>query len=150
MANLLPLRHVVVALTLAFASNGGADEAPRPWPSPSESKCDLRAADLYGQPPTRVTGKIPAPKKTHDAKPKYPSRDPFGRGSGLWMAEALIDPEGHVREVWILRDLKFDPPWAEYSAAISDALLQWRYTPTVVDGTPVAVCMVVTTNVHWR
>ena len=68
----------------------------------------------------------------------------------MWLGEALIDPEGRVRKVSVLRDLKFEPPFPAVSVAISEAILQWKYTPTIIDGNPVPVCMTVSVNIHWR
>jgi len=42
------------------------------------------------------------------------------------------------------------PPFPPSSAAISDAILQWRHAPTLLDGKAVPVCMAVTVNIHWR
>ena len=66
------------------------------------------------------------------------------------MGEALIGPDGRIHEVVVLRDLVFSPPFPQMSQAIVDALRQWTYAPTTVDGKAVPVCTTVTVTIDWR
>jgi hypothetical protein len=90
------------------------------------------------------------PKKLKHVNPRFPEVPKGTRGSGVWLGEALIDPEGRVRQVLVLRDLKFEPPFPAASAAIRDAILQWKYAPTVIADKPVPVCMAVSVNIYWK
>jgi protein TonB len=54
--------------------------------------------------------------------------------------EAVISPSGSVEDVRVLRGI----PLLDDAAA--DAVRQWRYTPTLLNGVPVAVVMTVTVN----
>ena len=52
--------------------------------------------------------------------------------------ECLISPQGRVSEIKVLRGV----PLLEEAAV--DAVRQWVYTPTLMDGVPVPVLMTVT------
>ncbi len=56
------------------------------------------------------------------------------------MLEATIDPGGNVTGVAILRSV----PMLDQAAI--DAVRQWKYTPTLLNGAPVSVLMTVTVN----
>jgi protein TonB len=57
---------------------------------------------------------------------------------GRVVLEALIDEQGRVDQVKVLRSV------ALLDAAAMDAVRSWRYTPTTLNGVPVAVLMTVT------
>lgn len=120
-----------------------------PDDAPPFARADTVANKRFGTPPVRVGSDVDEPRKIHDAQPVYPTRKPTPRGQGIWIAEILIDPAGVVQQVWVLRDLQFDPPWPEYSAALTDAVMQWRYAPTIVGGRAVPVGMIVTLSPKW-
>lgn len=79
-----------------------------------------------------------------------PTRDTPTIGTGVWMAEVLIDAHGKIREVWVLREPTVSPPWPEFNRAFELAARQWQYEPLIVQGEPVPVCMTVTTTIDWR
>jgi hypothetical protein len=112
--------------------------------------CEDTSRQLFGELPIRPTGPIKPPKQTHKVKPAYPEVPAGTVGSGMWIADVIIAPDGRVRKLSVLHDLTFRPPFPEFSKAISDAVLQWRYTPTVVDGRAVPVCMTISVDIHWR
>ena len=60
------------------------------------------------------------------------------RIEGVVILECLISPQGRVSEVKVLRGV----PLLEEAAV--DAVRQWVYTPTLMDGVPVPVLMTVT------
>jgi len=90
--------------------------------------------------PMRVGGGVRQPAKTHDARPAYPAEAQSQLVQGVVIIEALIDPSGLVANARILRSI---PPLDE--PALS-AVSRWQFTPSVVDGAPVAVLMTVTVN----
>jgi TonB family protein len=90
--------------------------------------------------PVRVGGSVPQPIKTHDARTTYPAQAQMEHVSGVVIIQALIDPSGSVANAHILRSIP-----ALDEAALS-AVSQWQYTPTLVNGGPVAVLMTVTVN----
>lgn len=94
--------------------------------------------------PVRVGGQVRQPTKTSDAKPVYPADAYVQRVQGVVIIEAIIDPSGSVANARILRSI---PPLDE--AALS-AVSRWQFTPTEVNGAPVAVWMTVTVNFTLR
>jgi hypothetical protein len=49
-----------------------------------------------------------------------------------------------VNEVRLLKPIDDTDPWPSIDRLWRAAILDWRYQPTIVDGTPVAVCLPVT------
>ena len=62
------------------------------------------------------------------------------RVEGTVILEATISEQGRVTNVKVLRGI----PLLDNSAL--DAVKQWRYSPTLLNGTPVPVIMTVTVN----
>ena len=90
--------------------------------------------------PVRVGGEIKEPKKVRNVNPVYPKIAQAAKVSGVVILEATISKEGEVRDVKVLRSI----PMLD-NAAI-EAVRQWRYTPTLLNGVPVDIIMTVTVN----
>ena len=86
----------------------------------------------------RVGGGIREPRKVKNVPPRYPEAAQRARIQGVVILECLITAEGKVRAVHILRGVPL------LDVAAIEAVRQWRYTPTLVDGQPVPVIMTVT------
>jgi protein TonB len=94
-------------------------------------------------PPTqavRVGGNIKEPKKLKDVKPSYPDIAKQARVQGVVILECTISPQGKVTDVKVLRGIPL------LDAAAIEAVKQWVYTPTLLNGVPVPVIMTVTVN----
>ncbi len=94
-------------------------------------------------PPTqavRVGGQIKEPKKVHNVNPAYPDIAKQARVQGIVILECTISPQGKVTDVKVLRGI----PLLDQAAI--DAVKQWTYTPTLLNGVPVPVIMTVTVN----
>ncbi len=98
------------------------------------------------QPPAvvRPGGEIQRPSKIHDVAPAYPAIAMAARVQGVVIVEATIGVDGEVVDARVLRSV----PLLD-EAALS-AVRQWRYTPTRLNGAPVAVVMTVTVNFQLR
>jgi TonB family protein len=103
------------------------DVPPPPPPPPSE--------------PVRVGGDIPAPTKIKDVPPQYPAVAQSARIQGVVIIEATIAGDGTVADAVVLRS---PSPLLEIPAL--EAVRQWRFTPTLLNGVPVEVIMTVTVN----
>jgi protein TonB len=90
--------------------------------------------------PVRVGGKIHAPSKLNNVAPTYPQMAKQARVEGTVILEATISAQGQVSEVKVLRGIPL------LDNAAMEAVRQWRYTPTLLNGTPVPVVMTVTVN----
>jgi protein TonB len=88
----------------------------------------------------RVGGNIKAPTRTKYVTPVYPAIAQSSRVRGVVIVEAVIGPEGNVTDATVIRSI----PLLDQAAL--DAVRQWRYTPTMVDGKPVSVIMTVTVS----
>jgi protein TonB len=94
-------------------------------------------------PPTqavRVGGQIKEPKKLKNVPPVYPDIAKQARVQGVVILECTISPQGKVTDVKVLRGI----PLLDQAAI--DAVKQWVYTPTLLNGVPVPVIMTVTVN----
>jgi TonB family protein len=88
----------------------------------------------------RVGGDIKEPKKILHVPPIYPAIAKEARVSGVVILEAVIDESGSVANIRVLRGHpQLDP-------AAVDAVAQWKYVPTMLNGIPVPVIMTVTVN----
>ena len=75
-----------------------------------------------------------------DARPVYPAIAQSARVQGVVIIEATIGPNGAVQEAKVLRSI----PLLDQAAL--DAVRQWQFTPTLLNGVPVPVIMTVTVN----
>jgi protein TonB len=103
---------------------------PTPAPAPKE---------LY-----RVGGNIRPPQKIRDVAPRYPTMAQAAGIEGLVILEAVIGEDGSVQNVRVLRG----KPLLDQAAV--DAVQQWRFTPTLLNGQPVPVVMTVTVSFSMK
>ena len=88
----------------------------------------------------RVGGHIRPPQKVASVSPVYPQEAQDARVQGVVIIEATIGPNGAVQEAKVLRSIPL------LDAAALDAVRQWQFTPTLLNGVPVPVIMTVTVN----
>jgi protein TonB len=88
----------------------------------------------------RVGGQIKEPTKTKNVNPVYPDIAKQARVQGIVILECTISPQGKVTDVKVLRGIPL------LDQAGIDAVKQWQYTPTLLNGVPVPVIMTVTVN----
>ncbi len=91
-----------------------------------------------------VGGDVRVPQKLHDAAPVYPAIAIAARVQGIVIVQATIGTDGQVVDATVLRSI----PLLDQAAL--DAVRQWRYTATRLNGQPVAVVMTVTVNFTLR
>lgn len=100
------------------------------------------AGDLSGAlpppPPLRVGGLVRMPQKVHHVAPVYPAMAQSAHVTGTVILEALITEDGSVGDVKVLRSVTL------LDSAALEAVRQWRYTPTLLNGVPVKIIVVVT------
>jgi len=112
-----------------IGSTGAGIPQPPPPPPPVPQK------------PVRVTA-LNMPTKVHDVAPTYPAIARTANVEGMVIIEAVIAVDGTVRDARVLRSV------ALLDRAALDAVKQWRYAPTRLNG--VAVPVIVTVTVHFR
>jgi protein TonB len=84
------------------------------------------------------------PRKIVDVRPVYPPIAQSARIEGIVILEAVINERGLVERVKVLRSVPL------LDAAAVEAVGQWRYTPTLLNGSPVSVLMTITLNFTLR
>jgi TonB family protein len=97
-------------------------------------------ATFEGREPLRIGGDIGAPTKIRDVRPAYPQEAKAAGVQGIVILEVIIDPMGDVADAHVIKSVPMlDEPALE-------AVRQWRFTPTLLNGEPVPVVMTVTVN----
>jgi len=104
-------------------------EPPSPPPQPSS---------IVNAPPYRRGGILQAANLIYEVKPVYPPIARITRTQGVVVLEAMINKEGTIES---LRVVSGHPLLTQ---AALDAVKQWRYRPTMLNGDPVDVITTVT------
>lgn len=86
----------------------------------------------------RVGGAVRQPMKTRHVNPVYPPIAQSARVQGVVIVEAVIGADGNVQDARILRSIPL------LDEAALDAVRQWAFTPTLLNGAPTPVIMTVT------
>jgi TonB family protein len=107
---------------------------PPPPPPPDPSRM------IDGQMPVRVGGAVKPPTKIRNVSPVYPAEAQAAGVQGVVIIEAVVDSAGLVRETRVLR------PVPGLDQAAIDAVSQWQFTPTQMNGVAVPVIITVTVN----
>jgi len=100
---------------------GGLPEAPPPPPTA----------------PVRVGLDVKEPRKVKDVPPAYPALAAQGGIEGTVVLECVIDPRGRVVDMKVMRGLPL------LGEAATEAVRQWVYSPTLINGVPTSVIMTV-------
>jgi TonB family protein len=95
-------------------------------------------APVSAQEPVRVGGDIKEPRRIFNVAPVYPAIAQQAGVQGIVIIEAIIGTDGAVQSARVLR------PVPLLDQAALDAVTQWRYAPTLLNGQPVPVIMTVT------
>lgn len=88
----------------------------------------------------KVGGQIKPPAKIKDVRPVYPQVALSARVAGTVAIEATIGEDGKVIDAKVVRSV----PLLDQAAL--DAVRQWEYTPSLLNGAPVPVRITVTIN----
>ena len=94
--------------------------------------------------PVPVGGRIREPRKLRHVAPVYPEIARAARVQGVVVVECTLTPEGRVADARALRG----HPLLEGAAV--QAVAQWAFTPTLLNGVPVPVIMTVTVKFELR
>ncbi len=95
--------------------------------------------------PIRVGGQIKEPRKTREVKPVYPEIARKARIEGVVILEITVSKQGKVRDVKVLRGLAMG-----LTEAAVDAVKQWEYEPSTLNGRPVEVLVTVTVRFNLQ
>jgi len=142
---------VIMTVTVNFMLDADGKPVASPPPPPPPTPDAPPAADAppppppaetlpAGDEPIRVGSQIKPPTKLKDVTPRYPQEVREAGIQGVVILEVKIDKDGHVSETKVLRDIP------GLSEPAQDAVSQWEFEPTLLNGVPVAVIMTVTVN----
>ena len=82
--------------------------------------------------------------KLREVAPTYPAMARAARVEGIVIVEAIVGPNGKVQDARVLRSSPL------LDAAALDAVRQWEFTPTLLNGIPIAIVMTVTVDFRLR
>jgi periplasmic protein TonB len=92
----------------------------------------------------RVGGDIHEPRKVRDVAPVYPDVAMRAHVEGIVIIEATIDAGGRVVDATVLRSIPV------LDEAALEAVRQWLYSPTLLNGVPTPVIMTVTVSFRLK
>ncbi len=92
----------------------------------------------------RVGGNVQRANLIRQVRPRYPALAKQARIQGTVILEAIISKQGSVEN---LRVVKGHPLLIQSAL---NAVKQWRYKPTVLNGVPVEVITRITVNFNLR
>jgi protein TonB len=90
--------------------------------------------------PVRVGGAITAPALLSRVAPEYPPIAVSAKVEGVVILEAIVDREGRVEKVKVLRSIVL------LDEAAKAAVRQWRYSPLLLNGEPERFVVTVTVS----
>jgi TonB family protein len=106
----------------------------------AKERADAEAREKAKAAAIRVGGKVRPPTKIKDVTPVYPAAAKTAKVAGVVIIEATIGADGKVIDAKVLRSV----PMLDQAAL--DAVRQWEYKPSLLNGAPVPVVMTVTIN----
>jgi len=107
-----------------------ASPSPNTLPKPAQQQLQ-----------TRVAADVQAAKLLRRVAPVFPPAARANQTQGAVVLDALIDKEGKPSSLRVINNI--DP---ELAKAAVDAVKQWQYRPTLLNGEPVEVATTITTS----
>jgi protein TonB len=89
---------------------------------------------IVGGPPMRLGGDIVPPVKLHYPQPRYTEEGRLSRIQGVVILEAIIDAEGNVHDVKVLKGLPMG-----LAESATETAREWKFKPAMLNGQPVPV-----------
>lgn len=86
------------------------------------------ADPLAADPPAQIAGNVAPPKKTYGINPQYPAQAMADKVQGVVVCQVTVGPDGRVGDAVVLQSTP------ALDAAALDSVMQWEFTPPVVDG----------------
>src|SRR5262249_30223896 len=118
----------------ATAAKAKADDAKAARERAIARRAEAKAKAVH------VGGKIKPPMKVKDVAPVYPAIAKSARVSGVVIVEATVGEDGKVIDTKVLKSV----PLLDDAAV--DAVKQWEYTPTLLNGKAIPIVTTVTVN----
>jgi protein TonB len=90
--------------------------------------------------PVRPHSGVQTPRKIVDVAPKYPALARESHTEGLVILDVIIDENGNVTSTRVLKSVTL------LDQAAIEAVRQWKFTPTRLNGEPIPIVMTVTVS----
>jgi TonB family protein len=111
---------------------------PPPPPPPPPPTTQQTPPPAWADDALRVGGSVPPPTKTKHVNPSYPELAQGAGVQGVVILEARVGVDGKVSHARVLRSV----PLLDQAAL--DAVMQWEYQPTWLNGQAVPIMITVT------
>jgi TonB family protein len=106
----------------------------------AKARASVVAKARTARAPLRIGGNIRPPTKVKDVTPVYPAIAKSANVLGEVVIEATIGTDGKVSDAKVVRSIPL------LDRAALDAVRQWEYMPTLLNGVPVPVTTMVRVN----
>jgi protein TonB len=106
-----------------------------PLPAPPEKKSSR---------PVRMSEPVQEARLVHRVLPEYPVLAKMARQEGTVVLRAIIGRDGRIREIEVVSGAP------QFVKAATDAVAEWRYQPTLLNGEPVEVETLITVVFRLR
>lgn len=126
------LGPILVAVLVAGAQSAQVQDKDKQWPPPG----------VFRKGPT-----VTEPKLVRDVKPIYTADAMRNKVSGSVFLEAVVETDGTVSDVRVIRSLDREFGMDDRAAA---TLKQWKFTPGTKDGVPARVIVEVQMSFSLR
>ena len=124
--------------TSSLVMHGGLALPPMAAPPPPPPPPPGLPPAPWAEGAVRVSDLIRAPFKVRNVPPTYPPEALAARLQGVVILEARVEPDGRIQHARVLRSIPI------LDEAALSAVLQWEFTPTLLNGAAVPVLMTVT------
>jgi TonB family protein len=111
-----------------------------PDDQPASGRAPANDVSIPPSSPVRVGGAVRAPRKIVDVKPIYPEGSRAVQAGGAVILVVIIATDGSVSSARVVRSMP------AFDQAAIDAVTQWKFEPTMLNGVPVEVEMNVLIN----
>ena len=119
----------------------GAIVAPPPPPPPPPPPGVGPIARMEAPGAIRISGDVQVAKLVRQVAPVYPAAAHAAGTSGLVRLGVIITKEGRVRDITVMSSAGM-----QFDVAAMEAVKQWVYQPTLLNGAPVEVATTVDVN----
>jgi protein TonB len=123
---------ILAALAVLGCARESPDQAPPVTSTASAKPPAAKAESPAENSPLRVEGEVTAPVAIKRVEPTLPKRL---SQAGPLILKAVIDEQGNVRDVRVIRD----GTSPSVAPAYVEAIKQWKFRPATLRGKPVAV-----------
>jgi TonB family protein len=133
------IAHGTPPLVERSRDTAGRGVVPPPPPPPPPPAAWTRDGVTIGN-PVRVAGDVKPPIKVKDVKAVYPPMAQSAKVQGVVILETVIGVDGRVDQLRVLRSIPL------LDQAAMDAVKEWEFEPSTLNGVPVPVIVTISVS----